>query len=731
VTDGEERTDLEVLDLGGLDFSESYVARAPRAPEAVPTQPTQPTQPEPAQKPRRSRRRIVVALVAAIVVVAAGTASLLDRDGDDEQSSPEPTIGLGSGTDTDGETEEPAGAEPRPLDATVLATGEDGAHLVNLDTGKATAVDGLPAGPVEIVDETDGVVVVRAGTPSAIYRLDETNDARRLDVDAAAAAADDRVWLARGRELWPSDDPDDRSPMPANHRLVAATTTGVLLQGPDGKLLAIEPGVSGSASRTTIPGAAPRVLDVSGNRVAWVESSCSDPCDLFVSDIADRVTARIPLDRPVDAVAISPSGASVAVVARDGRIAFVGLIGPPRQGISGSGTGGADGDPGGAEFLNAGAAPAGRVAWRTDGRKLFVPVADPPRVLVFDPRDSDVEELPLDDVATGLAWVGASAVGEPVAGTVTNPPALHGTRFPLVLGEPSGVDLAWVDGGDLHVLDLDSGRERTVPGPVSSRVPMGVAAAGDGWLVTRPGSAIWYPPGGERVRLDGGADWTIPDAATGRVFLVRYGARDTARSGIDLRVFDPAAGSLSEPVRVFLDPVGAVDGGVLFGAPPDLDRPSTDLVWLDVATGERRDIASPAQDAYPLGAGGGRIVWRRGECGADCPVIVTDAHGAVASEAQGPAGGADTASISPDGRYVLVSSWASGGATLVDLETGERREVPADVTSWPVGWSRSGWFVFGTSDAGIGAANRFRALTPGSGDVHEIGDISADMLAVR
>jgi hypothetical protein len=79
---------------------------------------------------------------------------------------------------------------------------------------------------------------------------------------------------------------------------------------------------------------------------------------------------------------------------------------------------------------------------------------------------------------------------------------------------------------------------------------------------------------------------------------------------------------------------------------------------------------------------------------------------------------------------VLLSSYTSPGAILVDLDTGERRDVPADVVTWPGGWSRSGWFVFGASNGGTGPAHQFKALAP-SGDVHELGEISADMLAVH
>lgn len=705
MTDGEERTDLEVLDLGALDFSDSYVARAPRAPEAVPTEPA------PEKKPRRSRRRIVVAVVAVIVLVAAGAAVLIDRDGDGaaDTSSPEPTIDLGSTPESD-----PVVA-PAPYGASVLVTADDGAYVLDLDTEESRAVEGLPPGPVEILDETDGIVVVRAGTPSALHALRPGDPARRLDVDAAAPADADRVWLARGRELWPSDDPEDRSPMPANHRLVAATDSGVLLQGPDGEVVGIEPADSGSSARTTIPGTSPRVLDVAGSRVAWVESSCTGPCDVMVSDLEQRVSARVPLDRPLRSVALSPNGLLAAVVARDGRIAIVDLVGQVGE----------------VEFRSPGADVIRRVAWRPDGKRLFVVVTDPPRLLALDPNDPRVDEVELDGDATGLAWAGPSANGGPEWAPTSSRPTLQGDRFPLNLGEPSGISLAWLGERDVHVLDVDSGVERTMRAPAQTGGAPTVTSAGDGWLVMRPGSSFWYPPGGgPRVRLDGGGDWTIGDAATGRLFLVQYSSPQTGIGGVEVRVFDSESAALSEPARVFLDPFGAVDGGVLFGAPPDLDRPSSGLIWLDVATGERRDIAAPADGAYPIGAGGSRIVWRRGECIADCSVIVTDAQGSLLRDMPAPSRGFDTASIAPDGRHALLTSYTAPFTALVDLETGEQRDVPADVVSWPVGWSRSGWFVFGSNEGGTGPANHFKALAP-SGEVHELGEISADMISVR
>lgn len=292
---------------------------------------------------------------------------------------------------------------------------------------------------------------------------------------------------------------------------------------------------------------------------------------------------------------------------------------------------------------------------------------------------------------------------------------------PMLLGEPSGVRVAFVDGwnsisrvGTAHVLDLDTGLER----PLESRRGEGVSAyaispLADGWLVAFESGDEWFPGDGDRIDV-----WTTQvyfDTATSTAFAFH----GSGGSGVIVERFDGETGEsvdalfrkLLEPTRtdppvgvpVFLDPVGAVGDGVLLQAPPGLYQRSPDLIWLDPESGEQRTISPPAPGAEMIIAEAGHIVWQHGGATCEvlsCPIVVTDTNGSAQATIH-DAHSEARAAVSRDGLYIAVSEAGdTDAAIVVDLNTGERREVEATRIVREVAWSDSGWLVIGLASGG-------------------------------
>jgi hypothetical protein len=673
--------DLEVVDLETL-FSDARLR--PRAPGPAPAGPI-----GDAQTPRRRRRWLPAAAVLLVVAVLVAVAAVSPES--DSTAEPTPsTLDIGEAPPATAH----AGRDALAFGATLLVLSADGLAQVDLETGERAPIDaprfgGLPEG-LDLVGHADGSALLRDAQGGwYAFHWPDRELVPLPPGDAALTSQGSILVVAPGAQV--RSDPGDAAParvldepaVPDGRTVVAGLDDAYLLREPGGALVAW---TSGDAVARPLPGEWPVVLDAVGNRYAWVERACQGRCLVSVSDLDDQMTVAVDPGRPVAALAVDPSGGYLGLVARDGRVALVDVIG----------------EPGDVEWLTLGAAAAPTITWRPDGNAAFVVVDDPPRVLAIETAGRATTELELDTLPQAIAWVGPSSRGGPRQGRDVLP-ALRGDRFPLLAGRPSGVELLIDDpgAGEVAVLDLDTGAARALParteGPAGRALAWGAYGVPGGWLVLGDDGVLWYPHGANgddpQVVLSSRRGGEVRgDAARGEVLLTEYRGM-----GLRIRWFDPATGEVTDPVDVYVEVVGTAGGGVILQAPPEVAAAPQGAVSLSLETGEQRAIPPPEPGMWPWTAAGDRIVWGAARCrvGTPCRVVVTDASGATVHGEIRRANQHLRPVVSPDGRYVALGSGRSGGEVAVlDLASGALLRARLDrPLGWQAWWSASGWFV--------------------------------------
>lgn len=273
-------------------------------------------------------------------------------------------------------------------------------------------------------------------------------------------------------------------------------------------------------------------------------------------------------------------------------------------------------------------------------------------------------------------------------------------------GALSGRQLAVGRGGST-VLMLDLATETAASGPIGGVV---VVATDDGrWseikLVSSVQACSWLIDGSDEV-----VRGAILDHGDGSV-LAHLVDRET-RADLGTWRFD-ARGALAEPALVAPPlPLGVVDGAV-WVTDLRLDQTARNLAvqsCTDTACLTRLfDLRAPGKDptilagrqGSLLGFAGGRVLTWAACVGFPCAVQSWDI---ATTKATVLLEGADSAAVTADGRYVVASTGARGGALRIELATGARaliRSVAPDELLLPAGVAATSGYQVGADEIAV------------------------------
>ncbi|MBB4929855.1 dipeptidyl-peptidase-4 [Lipingzhangella halophila] len=280
-------------------------------------------------------------------------------------------------------------------------------------------------------------------------------------------------------------------------------------------------------------------------------------------------------------------------------------------------------------------------------------------------------------------------------------PAAHPVVDPVIC--PLGRTVAYVSGGALHTIDVESGRDRVLAEPDGENVTWGLAEFIAAEEMSRFRGMWWAPDGSALLatRVDDSAvtRWTISDPGTPEAAprTMAYPAAGTANADVRLAVFPvPPAGEPHDPVEPrwvewdratlpYLARAGWTNHGsptIVFSA-QSRDQRTLTVFRADPATGRSTELRTDTDEVWveimsgvPAFTARGELVW----IGPDETGAARERRLFVGDREVAPRDHYIRSVVDVDGEYILYSASPDGAPAtvalwLLDLKAGSSTPV--------------------------------------------------------